>query len=127
MLAGAAFWLTALYLWHRERRLRTHGLRASGEVIRVAELRDSEEMPQFLRVVRFQPVEGRAIEFTDLLPSIERGAYAAGQTVTVLYDASDSGHARVDPGGTRGASLVFLFVVGLCFVLLACVGFAVGR
>jgi hypothetical protein len=126
-LAGAIFWIAAINLWRRERRLASHGVRASGEVVRIEEVADTEGEPQFLRVVNFIAVGGKTIEFTDSIPSRDKAAYARNKRVTVLYDRNHFAHARIDPGGMRISGYIFLFVMGLCFIAFACAGFVLGR
>jgi hypothetical protein len=127
MLVGAAFWIIAAYLWYRERRLRTHGLRATGDVVRIDRMQDTEGDALFVRVARFTAVDGRTIEFTDSMPTRDSDRYRTGERVAVLYDRWIFDRARIDPGGTRASGLVVLFVMGLCFVAFACLGFALER
>ena len=123
MLVGVSFWIIAVYLWQREKRLRIHGLRAAGSVVRIEERADTEGHALFLRVARFTAFDGRNIEFVDSLPDRDRNRYRIGDEVAVLYDRHDFGHARIDPGGVRASGVVFLFVMGLVFILFASLGY----
>jgi len=125
-LVGIFFWITAAYLWRRETRLRARGRRAMGRVVRIQESQDTEGDPLFVRVATFSTVDGQAMEFTDSMPTRKRDGYAVGEQVSVLYDPTDPGHARIDPGGIRIAGVVFLLVMGVIFVAFAWAGFHFG-
>ena len=125
-LVGIAFWIRAAYMWHRETKLRAGGLRAMGRVVRIQESQDTEGDPLFVRVARFSALDGSSIEFADSMPTRKRDGYRVGEDVAVLYDPADVTHARIDPGGTRVAALVFLFVMGSLFMGFAWMGFHFG-
>jgi hypothetical protein len=127
IVALFAIILTGVGVWQAGKvaRLEANGLRAPGQVVRLkGESGSGNNSYSYYPIVKFQPADGRPVEFKDSVGS-NPASYRVGDKVTVLYLAD---HPQQDAIIDRGwwwnwmiPGLIFLFaaiLIGLLFAIL---------
>jgi len=112
---GLALLVGAIAWWFNTRNFIARAAKASGTVVELVEVRDSDGgSSTYKPVVNFTATNGTTISFASSYSS-RPPAYSVGETVEVLYAPDDPNDARIDGFGSLWLGPVILGGIGMVF------------